>query len=81
MIKGNKILNVTYCHTIKISKFVEHCLPPSTLMLRSYVQEATISIEKLKTVRDRSENSSQVISNVRALYTQANETIPTRVVI
>ena len=50
-------------------------------MLRSYVQEATISIEKLKTVRDRSENSSQVISNVRALYTQANETIPTRVVI
>lgn len=50
-------------------------------MLPSYVQEATISIEKLETVRDRSENSSQVILVVRALYTQGNETIPTRVVI
>ena len=68
-VPGWPVVSSIDCHTSKLSKFVDHYVPPHAKALPSNVKDTTNFINKLENVKDISKDSILVTLDVKALYT------------
>ena len=68
-IPGRLVVSSVECHTIKISKFVDHYLQPHAKSLRSYEKDTSEFINRINKTKDINKDTILVTLDVKSLYT------------
>ena len=66
---GRPVISSVYCHSTRISEFVDYYLQLEVKKLKSYVKDTTDFIKKIEAIDHVSDDSYLVSLDVRSLYT------------
>ena len=68
---GRPVINSIYCHTSRMSQFVDYYLQPEAKKLKSYVKDTIDFIKKIEAIDHVSDDFYLVSLDVPTLYTNA----------
>ena len=70
---GRPVISSINCHTTRLSKYVDHCIQPLAMKVKSYIRDTTDLINKIKHIKRIPHNAILVTMDVRSLYSNIKQ--------